>query len=102
MGGPWDRFSRVHNTPIRWERFTAASCATWQMNLRNCQNSGSRKLEQGQIPLHVPNVFAVLIEGDQTVFTNLESSPETRGRNCGGGTAAFDVVWMEISKVGVM
>src|SRR5215471_16461704 len=53
-------------------------------------------------PLHVPHVRAVVIEGDQPVFTHLQRSPETRGRNGRGGTAAFDVLRMEISQVWVM
>ena len=52
--------------------------------------------------LHVPNVIAVLIEADQPVLTNLKRSAKTRGRNCGGGTAALDVLGVEIRKVCVM
>ena len=52
--------------------------------------------------LHVPNVIAVLIQGDQPVLTNLKRSAKTRGRNCGGGTAALDVLGVEIRKVCVM
>ncbi len=64
---------------------------------------GRRQWKEEPYPrLHVPNVITVLIEGDQPVFTDLKSSPEARGRNCGGGTAAFNVFRMEISEVRVM
>ena len=89
-------------------------CWTVRSTLKTRLDKENRVAQFGEMPdfgqwregpyprLHVPNVIAVLIEGDQPVFTNLKSSPEARGRNCGGGTAAFNVLRMEISEVRVM
>jgi hypothetical protein len=52
--------------------------------------------------LHVPQVCAVVIAGDQPIFTNLERSAESGRRNGRGGPPAFDVVRMELRQVGVM
>src|SRR4029434_3918005 len=49
--------------------------------------------------LHVPQVVAVVIAGDQPVFANLERAAEPGRRNGRRGPSAFDVVRMERRQV---
>src|SRR5262249_15686007 len=85
----------------KWERCSSGGTLIWRS--RNWQRQRDPQLLHALWRfLHVPHVCAVVIEGDQPVFTNLERSAEPGRRNGRGGTPAFDVVRMELRQVGVM